>query len=82
MLIDMDRRSAVGWPGQLLRLPLRRWPGQLFSMLRRRRQRDATVAEPGNEANLRTTIGQALGAQGRSDIADAIDLTRWLQRGH
>jgi hypothetical protein len=80
MLIDMDRRSAVGWPGQLLRLPLRRWPGQLLTMLRRRRQRDAGVAEPGSEAGLRTAIGQALGAQGRSDIADAIDLTRWLQR--
>lgn len=80
MLIDMDRRSAVGWPGQLLRLPLRRWPGQLLTMLRRRRQRDSSVAEPGSEAGLRATIGRALGAQGRSDITDAIDLTRWLQR--
>jgi hypothetical protein len=80
MLIDMNRRSAVGWPGQLLRLPLRRWPGQLLTMLRRRRQRDAGAAERGSEAGLRTAIGQALGAQGRSDIADAIDLTRWLQR--
>jgi hypothetical protein len=82
MLIDMDRRSAVGWPGQLLRLPLRRWPGQLLTMLRRRRERDTTVGEPGNEAGLRSAIGQALGAQGRSDITDAIDLTRWLQRSN
>jgi hypothetical protein len=81
MLVDMNRRSAVGWPGQLLRLPLRRWPGQFLAMLRCRRQRDGGGAEPGSEAGLRSAIGQALGAQGRSDIADAIDLTRWLQRG-
>lgn len=81
MLIDMDRRSAVGWPGQILRLPLRRWPGQLLAMLRRRRRRDSSASEPGDRADLRTAIGQALGRQGRADMAASVELARWLQRG-
>lgn len=81
MLIDTAHRSTVGWPGQMLRLPLRRWPGQLVTMLRRRRQRDAIAAEPGGEAGMLAAVGHALGTQGRSDIADAIKLARWLRRG-
>ena len=80
MLIDMDRRSAVGWPGQLLRLPLRRWPGHFLAMLRRRRQREVNAAAAGNEAGLRAAIGHALGVQGRADIADAVEVARWLGR--
>lgn len=82
MLIDMDRRSAVGWPGQLLRLPLRRWPGHLLAMLRRRRQRRVNAAAPGNEAGLRAAIGHAFGVQGRAEIADAIEVARWLARSN
>ena len=80
MLVDIDRRSAVGWPGQLLRLPLRRWPGHLFAMLRRRRQREVNVEAPGGEAGLRAAIGHALDVQGRADIADAVEVARWLGR--
>jgi len=80
MLVDIDRRSAVGWPGQMLRLPLRRWPGHLFAMLRRRRQREAVTHARNGVAGLRAVIGRALGAQGRADIADSVDLARWLGR--
>lgn len=80
MLVDVDRRSAVGWPGQLLRVPLRRWPGRLLTMLRRRRQREASPAAPGGKAGLRAAIGLAFGARGRADIADAVDTARWLGR--
>jgi len=80
MLVDIARRSAVGWPGQILRVPLRGWPRQLFAMLRRRQQRGAAVEVPNTGVSLRATIGHALGAQGRADIADSVDLARWLGR--
>ena len=78
MLIDMDRRSTVGWPGQLLRLPLRRWPGQMLTMLHRRRRRDANTSKADNRAGMLAAVGHALGEQGRSDIADAVYIARWL----
>lgn len=77
MLVGLAQRSAVGWPGQLLRLPLRRWPGQLLTMLRRRRRRDVNDAEG---AGMLAAVSHALGDQGRSDIADALDIARWLGR--
>jgi len=80
MLVDIARRSAVGWPGQILRVPLRGWPNHLLAMLRRRRQRDATNEATSSGAGLRAAISQALGAQGRADIADSVDLARWLGR--
>ena len=80
MLIDMDRRSAVGWPGQLLRLPLRRWPGQMLTMLHRRRRHGAKAAKSNNGAGMLAAIGHALGKQGRSDIVDAVYIARGLVR--
>ena len=77
MLVGLAQRSAVGWPGQLLRLPLRRWPGQLLTRLRRRRRRDVNDAAG---AGMLAAAGHALGDQGRSDIADALDIARWLGR--
>jgi hypothetical protein len=80
MLVDMTHRSAVSWPGQLLRLSPRRWPNQVLTMLRRRRHRDESSAVAASDTGLRAAIGNALGAQGRADIADAVDLARWLRR--
>lgn len=81
MLVDMAHRSAVGWPGQLLRLSPLRWPKQLVNMLRRRDQRDAGTAAPESETSLRAAIGHALSPDGREKIADAVSLTFWLRRG-
>ena len=80
MLVGLAHRSAVGWPGQLLRLSLRRWPGQILTMLHRRRRRDANAAKADNGAGMLAAVGHALGEQGRSDIADAVDIARWLER--
>ncbi len=80
MLVGLAHRSAVGWPGQLLRLQLRRWPGQILTMLRRRRKRDANSAKAGDGAGILAAVGHMLGDQGRSDIADAVEIARWLGR--
>lgn len=80
MLVDMTHRSAVSWPGQLLRLSPRRWPSQVLIMLRRRRQRDESGAVAAGGTGLRAAIGHALGTQGRADITDAVGLARWLRR--
>lgn len=83
MLVDMTYRAALGWPVQLLRTAPRRWPAQLAAMVRRHRGVGVGVAvpPPQGEAGLGAAISYAIGAEGRSKIADAVRLTRWLRRG-
>jgi Uncharacterised nucleotidyltransferase len=81
MLVEMAYRAALGWPGQLLRMPPRRWPAQLAAMVRRHRGVGVAVPAPHGEAGLGSALAYAVGAEGRSKIADAIRLTRWLRRG-
>jgi hypothetical protein len=81
MLVDMAYRAALGWPVQLLRTSPRRWPAQLAAMVRRHRGVGAPVPAPTGEADLGAAISYAVGAEGRSKIADAVRLTRWLRRG-
>ncbi|HEX4848451.1 MAG TPA: nucleotidyltransferase family protein [Novosphingobium sp.] len=81
MLVDTGHRSAVGWPGQLLRLAPHRWPAQLAAMLARRRNRAAGEPGAGGGAGLGAAIGHAVGAEGRKSIADAVRLALWLRRG-
>ncbi len=81
MLVDMEHRAAVGWPGQLLRYPAKRWPGQLKAMIARRgtkghADRTAESGEPG----LGAALSYAIGAEGRARIADAVRLSFWLKR--
>lgn len=81
MLVDMEYRAAIGWPGQLLRYPARRWPAQLKAMIGRRGtagQADGTgrSGEPG----LGAALSYAIGAEGRARIADALRLSFWLKR--
>lgn len=80
MLVDMAYRSAVGWPGQLLRLSPARWLEQVPKMLRRRQSRQEAAAGPGTDPGLRDLVAFALGDQGRENIADAVNLSRWLKR--
>ncbi|MFM5895804.1 MAG: nucleotidyltransferase family protein [Novosphingobium sp.] len=80
MLVDEARRSVVGWPGQLLRLSPLRWPRLLLQMLRRRIARENSGDASESATGFGGAIGKALGAQGRSDIADAVRLSLWLKR--
>lgn len=81
MLVDMAYRAALGWPGQLLRMSPRRWPGQLAAMVRRHRGVGAAVPAQRGEASLGAALFYAIGVEGRSRIADAVNLSRWLRRG-
>lgn len=84
MLVDTEYRSAIGWPGRLLRTPPHRWPAQVGDMIRRRgRARAAAGAEtraPSDEPGLGASLSYAVGTEGRARIADAVRLSRWLQR--
>ncbi len=77
MLVDMDQRSALGWPGQLLRVPRGAWLAQLRAMVRRRQAR---AGEPGH-GGWRIALGHMLGNHGRGRVADAVALGLWLRRG-
>ncbi len=81
MLVDMAYRAALGWPVQLLRTSPRRWPAHLAAMVRRHRGVGVPVPAPQGEADLGAAISYAVGVEGRSKIADAVRLTRWLRRG-
>lgn len=80
MLVDMDYRSAVGWPARLLRLSPGRWLAQVPKMLRRRQSRQAVTTGPNTDPGLREMMTFALGDEGRENIADAVSLARWLKR--
>lgn len=80
MLVDGHARAALGWPGRLLRVPLRAWPTQARRMLARRRRR-ATVEAVSAAVGWRGALAQALARYGRARIADALILGLWLKRG-
>jgi hypothetical protein len=84
MLVDMENRAAVGWPGHLLRLPPHRWPGQLRAMVRRRgaggKAAGSEERGPSDEPDLGTALAYALRGEGRARIADAVRLSLWLRR--
>jgi hypothetical protein len=81
MLVDMDYRAAIGWPGQLLRYPARRWPARLKAMIGRRGTA-GLAAGAGRSAgpDLGAALSYAVGAEGRARIADALRLSFWLKR--
>jgi hypothetical protein len=78
MLVDTNYRSATGWPAQLLRLPPHRWPAQVGAMLKRRSA--AGSAAPSGEPGFGGSIAYAMGADGRTRLADAVRLSLWLRR--
>lgn len=80
MLVEVDQRSAVGWPGKLARLPFGRWPRELKQMFRRRHERGTTAgpAEPGSA--WATDLKRILSRDGRTNAADAVGLGRWLRK--
>jgi hypothetical protein len=80
MLVDTDYRSAIGWPGQLMRLSPHRWPAQLATMVRRRGDLNAGLTARYGEPGLSAAVSYAVGADGRSKIADAVRLSLWLRR--
>ena len=80
MLVDMAYRSAVGWPGRLLRLSPAGWLGQIPKMLRRRQSRQEVAARSSGNPALRDLMAFAVGDEGRGNIADAVSLARWLKR--
>lgn len=80
MLVDAERRSLVGWPGQLMRISPRRWPHMALQMLRRRMARVGDSDAGKGPTGFGGAIGKALGTQGRSDIADAVQLSLWLRK--
>lgn len=81
MMMDTAYRSAVGWPGQLLRLSPYRWPAQLAAMVQRRRGDTGETVAQNSEPGLAAALHYAAGAEGRSKIADAVRLSLWLRRG-
>lgn len=81
MLVEMEYRAAIGWPGQLLRYPARRWPTQLKAMIGRRGTAgQADGADRSGEPGLGAALSYAIGAEGRARIADALRLSFWLKR--
>lgn len=81
MLVDMEYRAAVGWPGQLLRYPAHRWPAQLKAMIGRRGTAgQANGTDRTGEPGLGAALSYAMGSEGRARIADAVRLSIWLKR--
>jgi Uncharacterised nucleotidyltransferase len=78
MLVDIDQRTALGWPGQLSRLPMHRWPKTIWQKLKQRKtQNEGNSPVIGGGRNI-DNISILLNSKGREHIAQSITLGRWL----
>jgi Uncharacterised nucleotidyltransferase len=78
MLVNTEKRTALGWPGQLSRLPMHRWPKTIWQKLKQRKTQNEGNSPGISRGNSIDNLSILFNTKGREHIAQSITIGRWL----